>query len=168
MLIRVNEVAEDGVTGEHAFNDRFDVPAHLCVMGCRFSFMGCNLIEVFVHFAGPTVIRVDEAVSAAFFDGEEVSPGPPFFAGAGGAYGEEVVEGYFPLVDLFVEDFLDEGVDFLFVGEFFGGLSLGGEGADDEAEVAGNLGVVDGSLAQEAVGQGTEEGHFAFDVPAVG
>ena len=46
-----------------------------------------------------------------------------------------------------------------------GALGLGGVSPNDESEASVNLGVVEGALAQEAVGQGAEEGDFAFDVP---
>ena len=67
-----------------------------------------------------------------------------------------------------MEDLLDEGVDLLLVGELTGHSGVGGEGPGEDAEVAGDLDVVDGALAQEAVGQGAEEGDFAFHAGAVG
>ena len=67
-----------------------------------------------------------------------------------------------------VEDLLDESVDLLFVGEFAGHSGVGGEGPGEDAEVAGDLDVVDGALAQEAVGQGAKQGDFAFHAGAVG
>ena len=68
----------------------------------------------------------------------------------------------------FVEDFFDEVVYLLLVGEFPGHAGVGGNGPDEDAEVAGYLDVVQGALAQETVGQGAQEGDFAFAVPAAG
>ena len=73
-----------------------------------------------------------------------------------------------PLSTDFVEDLFDEVVYLLFVGEFPGHEGVGGERPDEDSEVAGDLDVVEGALAQEAVGQGAEEGDFAIDAVAAG
>ena len=73
-----------------------------------------------------------------------------------------------PFFTLFLEDLLDEVVDLFLVGELLGSLGLGGVGPDDESEAAVYLGVVEGARAQEAVGQGAEEGYFAVYAGAVG
>ena len=74
----------------------------------------------------------------------------------------------FPSSTVWWKTFLMRLVDLLFVGELFGGLGLGGVGSDDESEAAVYLGVVEGARAQEAVGQGAEEGYFAVYAGAVG
>ena len=131
-------------------------------------FTGIEVGEVFGVSGWPGILGADEAETLAMPEWDEVPPGPPFVAGLGHADREKVEESHPTLVDGLVEDLLDEGVDLLLVGEFTGHLGVGGEGPGEDAEVAGDLDVVDGALAQEAVGQGAEEGDFAFHAGAVG
>ena len=131
-------------------------------------FTGIEVGEVFGVSGWPGILGADEAETLAMLEWDEVPPGPPFVAGLGHADREKVEESHLSLIDGLVEDFLDEGVDLLLVGEFTGHSGAGGEGPGEDAEVAGDLDVVDGALAQEAVGQGAEEGDFAFHAGAVG
>ena len=127
-----------------------------------------TLSQPFVLFVGPSFIRVYEAVAPAGLQGQELPPGPPFFAGPGHADGDEVVEIEVALVDVVLEDLFDKVVNLLFVGEFPGNAGAGGERPDEDSEVTGDLDVVEGALAQETVGQGAVEGDFAIDAAAVG
>ena len=131
-------------------------------------FTGIEVGEVFGVSGWPGILGADEAETLAMPEWDEVPPGPPFVAGLGHADREKVEESHPTLVDGLVEDLLDEGVDLLLVGELTGHSGAGGEGPGEDAEVAGDLDVVDGALAQEAVGQGAEEGDFAFHAGAVG
>ena len=131
-------------------------------------FTGIEVGEVFGVSGWPGILGADEAEPLAMLEWDEVPPGPPFVAGLGHADREKVEESHLSLIDGLVEDFLDEGVDLLLVGELTGHSGAGGEGPGEDAEVAGDLDVVDGALAQEAVGQGAEEGDFAFHAGAVG
>ena len=54
---------------------------------------GLGLIQG-IHHGG--VLFIDEAVPASYINGHQVSPGPPFVAGLGGAHGKEVVEDRWP------------------------------------------------------------------------
>ena len=109
---------------------------------------GLGLIQG-IHHGG--VLFIDEAVPASFIYGHQLSPGPPLLAGPGGADRKEVVEGELAVFHPLVEELLDEGVHFLFVGGLFGDTGVGGYGLDEEPHVAGYVGVVQGAPAQEAV-----------------
>ena len=79
-----------------------------------------NLSQMLVLFVGPSLLGVYDTVAPAELQGQELPPGPPFFAGPGHSDGDEVVEIEVAVVDGFVEDFFDEVVYLLLVGEFPG------------------------------------------------